>query len=43
MTSIVNLKNFRLEVYNICASYNTPHAEKLAIVKNGLTGYTSNT
>ena len=27
-----NLKNFRLEVNNIISSYNTPHAEQLAIV-----------
>ena len=30
------LKNFRLEVNNIITSYNTPHAELLAIVKNWL-------
>ena len=30
------LKNFRLEVYNIIATYNKPQAEQLPIVKNWL-------
>ena len=30
------LKNFRLEVNNIISTYNTPHAEELAKVKNWL-------
>ena len=29
------LKNFRLEVNNILATYNTPQAEQLATVKSG--------
>ena len=36
MTNIESLQNFRLEVNNIISSYNTPHAEQLAIVKNWL-------